>query len=102
MRDADLGKRIVDKLVKVWSLSGDETWVLINLEIQSQEESNFSARMVTHYYRLRDAYNLLIVNLAILGDERSTWRPGAYQSSKWGCRVEFEFPIVKLLDYQAR
>ncbi len=58
--------------------------------------------MVTHYYRLRDAYNLLIVNLAILGDERSTWRPGAYQSSKWGCRVEFEFPIVKLLDYQAR
>ena len=102
VRDADVGKRIVDKLVKVWSLSGDETWVLINIEIQSQEESNFSARMFTHYYRLRDGYNLPIVNLAILGDERSTWRPGAYEASKWGCEVEFRFPIVKLLDYQPR
>jgi hypothetical protein len=27
VRDADLGKRLADKLVKVWKLNGEETWV---------------------------------------------------------------------------
>jgi hypothetical protein len=100
VRDAEIGKRLVDKLVKVWTRSGDETWVLLNIEIQSQEELNFSARIFTYYYRLRDRYNVPIVSLVILGDERSTWRPGAFQLAKWGCEVDFRFPIVKLLDYE--
>jgi Domain of unknown function (DUF4351) len=102
VRDAEIGKRLADKLVKVWTKSGDETWVLLNIEIQSQEESNFSDRIFTYYYRLRDRYNVPIVNLVILGDERSTWRPDAFRSAKWGCEVDFRFPIVKLLDYEAR
>jgi hypothetical protein len=101
VRDAELGKRLADKLVKVWTKSGDETWVLLNIEIQSQEESNFSDRIFTYYYRLRDRYNVPIVNLVILGDERSTWRPDSFQAAKWGCEVDFRFPIVKLLDYEA-
>jgi Domain of unknown function (DUF4351) len=102
VRDAELGKRVVDKLVKVWTRSGKETWVLLNIEVQSQEESNFSARIFTHYYRLRDCYNVPIVNLAILGDDRSSWRPGPFQAAQWGCEVDFRFPMVKLLDYQSR
>ena len=74
---------------------------MLNIEIQSQEESNFSDRIFTYHYRLRDRYNVPIVNLVILGDERATWRPGAFQSAKWGCEVDFRFPIVKLLDYEA-
>ena len=101
VRDAEIGKRLADKLVKVWTRSGDETWVLLNIEIQSQEESNFSQRIFTYHYRLRDRYNVPIVNLVILGDERATWRPGAFESAKWGCEVDFRFPIVKLLDYEA-
>lgn len=102
VRDAELGKRVVDKLVKVWTRSGDETWVLLNIEVQSQEESNFGARIFTHYYRLRDRYDVPIVNLAILGDERANWRPGLFRAAQWGCEVDFRFPIVKLVDYQSR
>jgi len=69
VRDAELGKRLVDKLVKVWKRSGEETWVLAHIEIQSQEESNFSDRMFVYYYRLRDRYKQPIASLAILGDE---------------------------------
>jgi hypothetical protein len=89
VRDAELGKRLADKLVKVWKLSGEETWVLIHIEIQNQEEGQFSERIFIYYYRLRDKYNQPIASLAILGDERD-------------CRVTFEFPMVKLLDYEAR
>ncbi len=102
VHDAELGKRVVDKLVKVWTRSGVETWVLLNIEVQSQEESNFSARIFTHYYRLRDCYNVPIVNLVILGDERANWRPRLFRSAQWGCEVDFRFPIVKLLDYESR
>jgi hypothetical protein len=102
VRDAELGKRLVDKLVKVWKISGEETWVLVHLEIQSQEESQFSTRIFVYYYRLRDRYNQKIVSLAILGDERESWRPQPFTEELWGCRVNFEFPIVKLLDYVSR
>jgi hypothetical protein len=102
VRDAELGKRLVDKLVKVWKLSGEETWVLAHIEIQNQEESNFSDRMFVYYYRLRDRYKQRIASLAILGDERATWRPPPFQEELWGCRVLFEFPMIKLLDYESR
>ena len=102
VRDAELGKRLADKLVKVWKLSGEETWVLIHIEIQSQEEGQFGERMFVYYYRLRDKYDLPIASLAILGDERDTWRSQPFESELWGCEVSFRFPIIKLLDYLPR
>lgn len=98
VRDAELGKRLLDKLVKVWKLSGEETWVLAHIEIQNQEESQFSDRMFVYYYRLRDRYKQRIASLAILGDERANWRPQPLQEELWGCEVTFRFPIVKLKD----
>jgi hypothetical protein len=92
-------QRLADKLVKVWKLTGEETWVLVHIEIQSQEEGRFGERMFVYYYRLRDKYDLPIASLAILGDERETWRPEPFESALWGCEVSFRFPIVKLLDY---
>jgi hypothetical protein len=100
VRDAELGKRLADKLVRVWKLSGEETWVLIHVEIQNQEESAFGERIFVYYYRLRDKYDLPIVSLAILGDERDSWRPQSFDDELWGCEVSFRFPIIKLLDYQ--
>jgi hypothetical protein len=99
VRDAELGKRLADKLVRVWRLSGEETWVLIHIEVQSSEQAEFSFRMYVYNYRLSDKYNIPIVSLAILGDERSSWRPNQHQSELWGCSVDFRFPIAKLLDY---
>jgi hypothetical protein len=102
VRDAELGKRIADKLVKVWKLSGEETWVLVHIEIQNQKDGNFSERMFVYYYRLRDKHGEKLASLAILGDEQETWRPPPFEESLWGCAVSFKFPMVKLLDYEPR
>lgn len=101
VRDAELGRRYADKLVKVWRGSGEEAWVMTHIEIQGQEETHFTERMFTYNYRLRDRYNRPIASLAVLGDERSTWRPRSYTDELWGCRIQFDFPVVKLLDYGA-
>ena len=109
VRDAELGRRYADKLVKVWRGSGEEAWVMTHIKIQGQEETHFTERMFTYNYRLRarfaiparGRYNRPIASLAVLGDERSTWRPRSYTDELWGCRIQFEFPVVKLLDYGA-
>ncbi|MEO1762621.1 MAG: cytosolic protein [Cyanobacteria bacterium J06629_18] len=99
VRDAEFGKRLVDKLVQVWLKDGTEQWVLIHLEVQSSEEKDFAKRMYIYYYRLFDRYNQSIASFAILADERPTWRPNEFRDELWGCEVNFKFPIVKLLDY---
>jgi hypothetical protein len=102
VRDAELGHRLADKLVQLWRINGEESWVLMHVEVQNQEEGKFGERLFTYYYRLKDKYNVPIVSLAILGDERSTWRPSTFDQSLWGCGVHFWFPIVKLVDYESR
>lgn len=100
--DAETGRHTVDKLVKVRLLSGTELWLLIHIEVQGQKEAAFTTRMYVYNYRLYDRYQQHVVSLAILTDENRHWRPDHYEREFFGCRVRLDFPVVKLLDYEAR
>ncbi|BAU11811.1 hypothetical protein LEP3755_23140 [Leptolyngbya sp. NIES-3755] len=102
VRDAEIPKRYADKLVEVHRSNGQKTLVICHIEVQSQEEGNFAAIMYSYNYRLRDRYNCPVVSLAILGDDRASWRPNRFREELWGCSIQFEFPIVKLSDYQSK
>ncbi|MCA2660379.1 MAG: Rpn family recombination-promoting nuclease/putative transposase, partial [Microcystis sp. M049S2] len=93
-------KRFADKLYKVWLLRGEEVWILIHIEIQSQYEENFPQRMYIYNYRAFDLYQKPVISLAILGDERVNWRPDSYNYTIAGCEVSLKIPTVKLLDYE--
>ncbi|HZZ79277.1 MAG TPA: hypothetical protein VFE62_12215 [Gemmataceae bacterium] len=54
MPDAEIGRRYVDKLVKVWRRDGIEEWVLIHIEVQHASADDFARRMFVYYYRLLD------------------------------------------------
>lgn len=99
VREAELGRRLADKLVKIYRLSGQEAWVLIHVEVQSQEESDFAQRMFIYHYRIYDRYKRTVVSLAVLGDERKNWKPNQFGYQLWGCELAFKFPVVKLVDY---
>jgi len=98
--DAEIGKRLVDKVAKVWLLNGEEAWVLVHLEVQGQYDSKFTERMYTYNYRLFDRHKKRVISLAVLADEDPNWRPSSYNYQLGGCRVSLEFPIAKLLDYE--
>ena len=98
--DAELGKRVVDKLVKVWRKDGDETWLLVHIEVQSQPDAAFAERMYVYNYRLFDRYHCLVVSFAVLADDRPEWRPDQFGYQLWGCQVGIRFPVVKLLEYR--
>jgi hypothetical protein len=100
-REAELGRHRADKLVKVWLRDGQEAWILIHVEVQSQHEAEFPRRMFTYNSRIFDLYNHPVVSLAVLGDDRASWRPDQFHYGRWGCEVGIRFPTVKLLDYAA-
>jgi hypothetical protein len=100
VRDAELGRRLADKLVKVYRAGGEESWILAHVEVQSQEETDFPRRMFVYNYRIFDRYNRSVASLAVLGDENINWRPSQFGYQLFGCKVDFQFPVIKLIDYQ--
>lgn len=102
VRDAELGRRYADKLIKVSRRDGEETWVLVHVEVQGQYEAHFAERMFQYYTRLYDRYQRTVVSLVVLTDQRRRWRPTRYRQALWGCEAQLRYPIAKLLDYRAR
>ena len=62
VRDAELGKRLADKLMKVWRLDGEAQIVIIHTEIQAGHDPAFAKRMYTYNYRLFDRYDRPVVS----------------------------------------
>ncbi|MBE9054897.1 transposase [Sphaerospermopsis sp. LEGE 08334] len=99
IRDAETGRRLADKLVKVTLRNGEKALVLIHIEIQGQEQDDFAERMYIYNHRLFDRYRLKVFSFAVLGDDNPNWKPTSYGYSQWGFTTNLQFPSVKLLDY---
>lgn len=99
--ESEQGRRVVDKLVKVWRTNGQDEWVLVHIEVQSQPVREFAERMFVYNYRLFDRYNRRVASFAILGDNRPAWRPNRFGYELWGTKVGIEYATAKLLDYAA-
>ncbi|MGH2346358.1 MAG: Rpn family recombination-promoting nuclease/putative transposase [Chloroflexota bacterium] len=102
MGDAELGPRRVDLLIRVRLRDGQDAWLLVHIEVQGQEEARFAQRMFVYFYRLFDRYARPVVSLAVLTDERPSWRPTTFALEQWGCTLHFSYPIVKLSDWRVR
>ena len=48
MLDVEIGCRYT---VKVWRKDGQESWVIVHIEVQSQVDASFSERMFVYHYR---------------------------------------------------
>ncbi len=101
-REAVLGRRYVDKLVRVYRKNGHEEWVLAHIEVQGQPDINFPKRMYTYNYRIFDRFDRKVASLAILADDSPTWRPDHYSYELWGSKAGLWFPSVKLLEYKEK
>src|SRR3990167_6827976 len=101
-KNSKIGKRIVDKLIKVWRLDGAELWLLFHLEVQGARQKEFNKRMYVYQYRLFDKYDVPIISIAILIDDQISWRPNSYHYEHWGCSLDFKFMAIKLLDFANR
>ena len=99
VQDAELGKRLVDRLVQVSIRDAGEQWVYIHVEVQGQHDANFPERLFTYNYRLYDRYRRPVATLAVLADDGENWKPTHFGYRLFGCEMGIRFPTVKLLDY---
>jgi hypothetical protein len=99
--DEPQGRQHVDKLVRIFRRGGDDAWVLVHVEVQSQRDRDFAQRMFRYHARLYDRYQRQVVSLAVLGDEEANWQPDRFHYGLWGCELALTFPVVKLLAFDA-
>ncbi len=96
------GKRLADKLAKVWSKTGKPLFVVLHSEIQGQAGPEFNERMYIYNYRIKDRYDCPVVSLGIVTGGASRVELGRYETELWGCQLIFKFPVVKLADWRGR
>jgi hypothetical protein len=102
VHDANVGKRLAEKLIKVWRKDGQEVWLLIHVEVQGQRDEDFAERMFVYNYRTFDRYRHPVASLAVLCDADPNWKPAHFGYNVEGCEVGIRFLVAKLLDYDGR
>ena len=101
VRDGESGRNYADKLVEVRTLTGDETWVLLHIEIQGRSSDEFLARMFRYYYRLQDRYpEKSIASFAVLTDSTGSGTFQLYRKQCFGCEASLKFPVVHLQNWR--
>ena len=94
------GAKVVDKLVKVFLKDGGEQWILIHIEIQGDEDKDFSLRMFRYFYRIFDRYGKEVVSIAVLTEKASGTADGRFEQKAFGSGVEFHYLPFNLMDYE--
>jgi predicted DNA-binding ribbon-helix-helix protein len=100
--DAKVGRRFADQLVRVKLKRGKNLVLLLHVEVQAAPEQKFTERIFVYSLRIFDYFRQPAISLAILCDANPTWRPRQYGFSLPGTSLNFEFSMVKLLDYRDR
>ena len=98
-RRSATGKRVVDKLVKVFLVGGQEVWILLHIEIQRYYDRKFAQRMFTYHNLISLRYKRQVESMAILTDGNKRFRPDQFNEKGILYETTFKFAMVKLLDY---
>jgi hypothetical protein len=101
VRDAELGRRYVDKLARVTTLTGEKDWLCVHIEVHGSVDRDFARRMFVYNYRIFDTYDRPVASLAVLADDDPAWRPDRFGYECLGCLHSLQFPVAKLVDRAA-
>lgn len=89
--------RYVDKLVRVFTLEGEEKWILIHVEVQGYAGKDFAKRMFQYYIRIWDKYDKPITAFAIFADTQKAFHPKEYKTEFLGTKVNYVFNTFKII-----
>lgn len=90
--------KYVDKLVKAYTRTGNEQWVLVHVEVQGYTDTHFEERMFTYYYRIFDRYRKRITAIVLLTDRDRKFHPTTYHSEFLGTKIHYQFNTYKILN----
>lgn len=88
--------KVVDKLIKVFTRSGKEEWILVHVEVQGQYHHDFPQRMFSYYYRILDKYQKPVTAYAIFTEGTRKARPAVFEIAFLGTSVRYKFNTYKI------
>ncbi|WP_090653314.1 hypothetical protein [Mucilaginibacter sp. OK283] len=88
--------KVIDKLVKVFTKSGNEEWILVHIEVQGQYQKDFGSRMFTYFYRILDKYQKPIVAYAIFTEANTKERSDHFTLDFMGTSLRYTFNTYKI------
>jgi hypothetical protein len=92
----------VDKLVKVFSRTGGEHWLLVHIEVQGYADHSFPRRMFRYFYRILDRFDREIRALVIFTDSQKNFRPDRYELVSGETSLVYRFGTYKVMDQDRR
>jgi len=85
------GKKINDKLIKVYLKDGSDQRILLHIEVQSDEKKEFLKRMFIYFYRIYDRYREKLTALAIYTGNYVPERYDRFVYSFLGTEITYKF-----------
>ncbi|NLX95335.1 MAG: DUF4351 domain-containing protein [Rhodopirellula sp.] len=89
---------LVDMLVRVRLLTGDEQWIFLHFEVQSARETGFEVRVARYNGGLFWIFKQRVVSLVILADLDERWRPSEDVFRLADFESRLRFPVCKLVE----
>lgn len=84
------GRKMADQIAKVQLKNGKEQWILVHIEIQSEDDEDFPRRMFEYFYRIYDRYHKKIVAIVLFTD-RSTKSTNNFNYKYFGTELSYTF-----------
>jgi predicted transposase YdaD len=97
---SDSKLRHADKLLRAVLKDGNETWILIHVEVQGYTDPQFTMRMFQSYYRILDKYGKPPVALAIYTDRSLSSHLSQYHSTHYQTTINYKFQTFSIISHQ--
>ncbi|WOV86999.1 Rpn family recombination-promoting nuclease/putative transposase [Sporosarcina oncorhynchi] len=97
--DEKKGRRMADQIVKVKLTDGAEQWILVHIEVQSENEEDFAARMFKYFYRIYDTHEQKIVAFAIMTSLHKNTTSQDFRYDYFGTTLHYAYTISKIITY---
>ncbi|MEK5040341.1 Rpn family recombination-promoting nuclease/putative transposase [Sporosarcina sp. FSL K6-3457] len=89
--DQKKGRRFADQLAKVRLRNGKEQWILIHIEVQSKNETDFPERMFQYFYRIYDRHQEKIVAIAVHTAPNRSAIPELFEYDYFGTQLHYSY-----------
>jgi hypothetical protein len=85
------GKKITDKLIKLYLKNGEEQFVLVHIEVEGDAPSAYSKEIFKYYYRALDQHEVDIATIVVYVGDKVPKRHNVYTRHFHGTELTFKF-----------
>jgi len=99
--EKDSDTRFVDKLVKIYTKSGNEKYLLIHIEVQGQYDREFTKRMFKYFYRIYDRFfDQPVIPIAIFTGLDGKRMGDRFELAYEGLELMYKFNTLHITDFK--